>query len=146
MGVDTIYSGTCAACTQALIANKPAISFSCAGKDYLSQITKFSKYALDYIFDNNLLSTDYFLNVNFPDGKYEDIKGINLTKLFYQRIKYQTGSYENGVFLSHRKMDMNINDLSYDVGSFNEGYISITPLSTSNFNLDVFNKVAKEIE
>ena len=146
MGVDTIYSGTCAACTQALIANKPAISFSCAGKDYFSQITKFSKYALDYIFDNNLLSTDYFLNVNFPDGKYEDIKGINLTKLFYQRIKYQTGSYENGVFLSHRKMDMNINDLSYDVGSFNEGYISITPLSTSNFNLDVFNKVAKEIE
>ena len=94
----------------------------------------------------NLLSTDYFLNVNFPDGKYEDIKGINLTKLFYQRIKYQTGSYENGVFISHRTMDMNIKDLSYDVGSFNEGYISITPLSTSNFNLDVFNKVAKEIE
>ena len=70
MGVDTIYSGTCAACTQALIANKPAISFSCAGKDYFSQITKFSKYALDYIFDNNLLSTDYFLNVNFPDGYF----------------------------------------------------------------------------
>ena len=146
MGVDTIYSGTCAACTQALIANKPAISFSCAGKDYFSQITKFSKYALDYIFDNNLLSKDYFLNVNFPDGKYEDIKGLNLTKLLYQRIKYQTGSYENGVFLSHRKMDMSTKDLSYDVGSFNEGYISITPLSTSNFNLDVFNKVAKEIE
>ena len=43
-------------------------------------------------------------------------------------------------------MDISIKDSSYDVGSFNEGYISITPLSTSNFNLDVFNKVAKEIE
>ena len=78
MGVDTIYSGTCAACTQALIANKPAISFSCAGKDYFSQITKFSKYALDYIFDNlnysDTLDSDEllfsFANFNANNERY----------------------------------------------------------------------------
>ena len=43
-------------------------------------------------------------------------------------------------------MDMSTTDLDYDVGSFNQGYISISPLSTSNFNLEVFNKVKREMK
>lgn len=144
LGVDTIYSGTCGACSQGLIANIPSIAFSCAGKEYFSQITKFSKEALDYIFNNNLLSTSYFLNVNFPDGKYEETKGVKITKLFYQRIKYEVKSYHLDTFISRRSMDMSIEDTSFDVGAFNKGYISITPLGTSNFHLDDYNKLIKE--
>ena len=145
LGVDTIYSGTCGACTQALIANLPAIAFSCAGKDYFSQITKFSKEALDYIFSNNLLSKDYFLNVNFPHGKYERTNGVKLTKLFYQRIRYETMNFHLDTFISHRTMDMSIEDPTFDVGAFNLGYTSITPLGTSNFHQCDYEKLIKEL-
>lgn len=144
MGVDTIYSGTLGACSQALIANYHAIAFSCAGKDYFNQIPKFASLALDYIFENNLLSKNYFLNVNFPSGEFEEVEGIKLTKLYYQRIKYQTAILEDNLFRSKRTMNNDIDDISYDFGAFNKGYISITPLSVSNFNQDILDEILKE--
>lgn len=146
LGVDTIYSGTCGACTQALIANLPAIAFSCAGIDYFSQITKFGKEALDFIFSNKLLSTNYFLNVNFPHGKYENTKGVMVTKLFYQRVNYETKNYHLNTFISHRTLNMSIVDPTFDVGAFNLGFTSITPLGTSNFHKSDYDKLIKEIK
>ena len=146
LGVDTIYSGTCAACTQALIGGYKAIAFSCCGKEYFSQINKFTKKVMDYILKNQLLSVDYFINVNFPQGKYREDNGILLTKLYYQRVKYSVGSYKNQLFDSSRKMDWKTNDTSFDVGAFNQGYISLTPLATSNFNLSIFNEVERKLK
>ena len=62
---DIMYSGTCGACIQASFAKLKAIAFSCANSEYFYQIKTFAKDVLDYVLKNKLLSTDYFLNVNF---------------------------------------------------------------------------------
>ena len=43
-------------------------------------------------------------------------------------------------------MDWKTNDTSFDVGAFNQGYISLTPLATSNFNLSIFNEVERKLK
>ena len=87
-GVDSIYSGTCGACTQSLISSIPAIAFSCKKKEFFDQITKFTPLAMDYILNNNLLSSNYFLNVNYQNPEYQEAKGVKITKLFYHHIPY----------------------------------------------------------
>lgn len=139
LGVDTIYSGTCGACSQGLIGKIKSIAFSCASKKDFWQVSKFTSLALDYIFQNNLLSDQYFLNVNFPKGSFVDIKGIKITKLYYQNIKYDTKIYQNGQFLSTRTLDESTQDLVFDRGCFNSGYISITPMGQNIFKEEIYN-------
>ena len=144
MGVDTIYSGTCAACTQALIAGIRCIAFSCANIHSFNQITKYTKRVMDYILEKDLLSKEYFLNVNFPSADYNEAKGIKITKLYYQNIKYFTKSYVDGEFMSDRIMNNDIQDVEYDMGAFNSGYISITPMARHIFNEELYLKVLKK--
>lgn len=143
---DTIYSGTCAACIQGLMSGYKTIAFSCAGKSYFDQLDKYIPKALEFIFSNNLLSDQYFLNVNFPNVNFEENKGILLTKLYYQKIKYSTSSYKDDEFVSDRKMDWNLRDISYDIGAFNKGYISITPMTGCNFNQDILSLLEGKIK
>ena len=144
VGVDTIYSGTCAACTQSLIANIPAIAFSCSDLRSFDQVKKYTRKVMDYIFSKNILSTNYFLNVNFPKSTFKEDKGILITKLHYQHIKYFTKSYSNGEWFSGRVIDEDIQDITYDFGAFNNGYISITPMSRNIFDEGIYQELLKE--
>lgn len=145
LGVDTIYSATLGACTQAMISKVKAIAFSCASKNDFWQIKKFSSEVLEYILKNKLLSHKYFLNVNFPSSSYKEAKGIKLTKLFYQNIKYSKKLYKNGLFDSKRRMKIDIIDTQFDLGAFNQGWISISPLGRNNFDNRIYSKLIKVV-
>lgn len=142
-GVDSIYSGTCGACTQSLISAIPSIAFSCKKKEFFAQITKFTSLAMDYILDNNLLSNRYFLNVNYPTPEYQEAKGVKVTKLFYHNIPYGVFELTSSHFKGTRVMEDTL-DESYDLGAINNGYISICPLSTSNFNEEIYKQVVNK--
>lgn len=145
MGVDTIYSGTLGACRQALIAGVPTISFSCHDEKCFSHIEKYTKQVMDFILKNNLLSEDYFINVNYPRGNVK-YKGMKITKLYFQKVKYSTKDFIDDLFVSDRDMGDDVLDDTYDVGAFNLGYISLTPINKSSFSEDLYEQIVKNIK
>lgn len=140
---DIMYSGTCGACIQASFANIPAIAFSIKNYEYFNLIENYAKKALDYIFKNNLLGKNYFLNVNLP---IIDLNGIKLTKLDKNVYEtYYIVSCENNNYSIDRHKITPPSDIIYDYNCVNEGYISITPLSQNIFDEELFEKVFNKI-
>ena len=99
IGIDTIYSGTIGAAMQGLIAGLPAIAFS---TDYgaFSIAKREIPNVLKWIFDHQLYSQKYVLNVNFQAEQYKRSKGIEVT---YVDIYPHGSMYESK--LSHGMTD-----------------------------------------
>lgn len=129
--IDTMYSGTVGACFEALFQRKPAIAISC---DSNFDIVKENlKFVLDYIFENNLLSLQYLLNINFPLGK--KVKGIKKTTLHPAHVKYNFEVDASSSTYKYRRYNV-FDDAKEDsdVYAVNNGYVSITPLRMTTFN------------
>ena len=85
LGFDTKYSGTLGACFQAQYLGFKTIAFSSDNKGIIMVESEFEK-SLQYILDNNLLSKEYTLNVNFPKESLEKSNGILHTNLFFSQV------------------------------------------------------------
>lgn len=85
MGDDTLYSGTVAAATEGYLFGIPAIAFSQVEKDWkfiddAAQIAlNIVKHKLDSL--ETSLNAPYLLNVNIPNRRHADIKGVQVTRL-----------------------------------------------------------------
>ena len=142
---DILYSGTCGACVQASLSKIPSIAFSVKNKDYFHQIDKYAKEVLDYIFDNDLLDSSYFLNVNIPEGKS---KGIKLTKVYgpiYETYYPILIDSETNKYIIERKPINIINNEDCDKVAVNNGYISLTVLSQNLFKDELYKKVEEKL-
>ena len=142
---DIMYSGTCGACVQASLSKIPSIAFSVKNKDYFHQIDKYAKEVLDYIFDNDLLDSSYFLNVNIPEGKS---KGIKLTKVYgpiYETYYPILIDSETNKYIIERKAINEINNEDCDKVAINNGYISLTVLSQNLFKDELYKKVEEKL-
>jgi len=81
MGDDTLYSGTVAAATEGFLFGIPAIAFSQVEKGW-AHIDAAARVAREFVErDLNMLQTPFLLNVNIPNLPYEQIKGIQATRL-----------------------------------------------------------------
>lgn len=81
MGDDTLYSGTVAAATEGYLFGIPAIAFSQVEKGW-AHIDAAARIAREFVergFD--MLTKPYLLNVNIPNLPYDQIKGIQATRL-----------------------------------------------------------------
>lgn len=142
---DIMYSGTCGACVQASLSKIPSIAFSVKNKDYFHQIDKYAKEVLDFIFDNDLLDSSYFLNVNIPEGKS---KGIKLTKVYgpiYETYYPILIDSETNKYIIERKAINEINNEDCDKVAINNGYISLTVLSQNLFKDELYKKVEEKL-
>ncbi|MDT8336987.1 MAG: 5'/3'-nucleotidase SurE [Candidatus Izemoplasmatales bacterium] len=130
VGADTVYSGTVGACMEALKARIPAIALS-VDFDHFEQVKKDLKKVLDYIFDNNLISNQYLLNVNFIAREFNESKGIMITDLGFRPTEHFYVA-DGDHYTTKRKFD----DFEFlpdtDLHAVNNGYISITPLKFAN--------------
>lgn len=81
MGDDTLYSGTVAAATEGYLFGIPAIAFSQVEKGWscLSDATRMAREIIERGFPS--LDLPYLLNVNIPNLPYEQIKGVQITRL-----------------------------------------------------------------
>lgn len=129
IGLDTIYSGTIGATMQGLMSGLPGIAFSTdfgAFKIAKREI----KETLKWIFDHELYSRKYVLNVNFQAERFKRSKGIKVT---YVDIYSHGSMYES---IPHGMTDRE---------AVNEGYISVTPLKLGNgdpqLNQELINKI-----
>ncbi len=140
---DVMYSGTCGACTQALFTKTKAMAFSCYNSDYFYQINKYVPKVMDYILKNNLLSYEYFLNVNFPN--IDHVKEIKITKIcepIYE--KYRSLLVDNICTVSRKNLTL-FNEDS-DIYAISNGFISITPLSQTTYKDKFYNLLKNKLK
>jgi len=82
MGDDTVYSGTVAAATEGHLLGVPAIAVSLVGKE-ASHFETAARVARDLVlrFQQQAFAQAPLLNVNVPDVPYEQLKGMQVTRL-----------------------------------------------------------------
>jgi len=82
MGDDTIYSGTVAAATEGFLLGIPSIAVSLVGRDLANYETAARVVTgLVQRFAAQTHSQPWLLNVNVPDIPYENLQGIEVTRL-----------------------------------------------------------------
>lgn len=144
---DIMYSGTCGACEQGLVFKKKCIAFSAAQFNDDKHIRKYITEAFKYLMQKDLLSDEYYLNVNL-NPENVPYKGIRITKLFLRYLsKYTLTKYDDDRYLvkhDRRNEDVLDND-DYDVSAVYNGYISVTPISLSNFKEEFYIKMKNKI-
>ena len=81
MGDDTLYSGTVAAATEGFLFGVPAIAFSQVdhGWKHLDAAARIAREIVERKFE--MLQKPYLLNVNIPNLRYEQIKGLRSARL-----------------------------------------------------------------
>lgn len=136
---DTMHSGTCGACIEALMYSTPAIAFSME-YNHCTMINHLDS-AMKYILDNNLISKQYFINVNFPHG--EEVKGIKFTKLMFRNDKRYYIN-EDGTIYPKREICPDPLPEDSDVYAINNGYISICPMSQNVFSNEIYNNLKND--
>ena len=82
MGDDTIYSGTVAAATEGFLLGIPSLAISlvdASGENYVTA----AKVAVDMVqrFQKQGIEAPVLLNINVPNVKYEQLQGIEVTRL-----------------------------------------------------------------
>jgi len=82
MGDDTIYSGTVAAATEGYLLGIPSIALSLVGRDLVHYETA-ARVACDLVqrFAGQTHQLPWLLNVNVPDVPYEQLQGVEVTRL-----------------------------------------------------------------
>lgn len=136
---DTMHSGTCGACIESLMYDTPAIALSMERNH--DDMYKYVSLALNYIFDNELISNKYFLNVNFPSG--HEVRGIKFTKLAKRKDKRYYENINNTIYPKRIISEEELNNDS-DVYAVNNGYISICPMKENVFNEHVYIDIKNE--
>ena len=141
---DCFYSGTIGACKEALVHDVPAIAFSTDVKHFDIVRNEFHK-VMKYILENKLINKDYILNVNFPAIEYKESKGIKVTKQYFRKDEFYY-EYKDGKYYLDRHEDKFGGDEDYDVYCARNGYISITPIDSTAFNLETYNKIKAKLK
>jgi len=82
MGDDTIYSGTVAAATEGFLLGIPSIAVSLVGKELVHYQTA-ARVATELVqrFAKQTHTQPWLLNVNVPDVAYENLQGVEVTRL-----------------------------------------------------------------
>ncbi|WZL74935.1 5'/3'-nucleotidase SurE [Clostridiaceae bacterium 35-E11] len=148
LGTDVLYSGTVSAAMEGVILGYPAVAVSLAAfkdlnYDYASEFC----CMLAQKIAQNPLPPDTLLNVNIPNCKKQDIKGVKATILgvrkyknsFVERIDPRGQAYYwlGGEILDEKK------DEETDIYSIQNKYVSITPIHFDLTKFDIIQEIEK---
>ena len=134
IGIDTLYSGTIGAATDANLHGISSIALSAprgkveAFEPHLDMVLE-KCFEVAKHFDGEM----YCLNVNFPKDE-KDIKGYKLTHVGYFVDDLTMIEYNDGFKPVAYNQHYDKNDLSIDYAAHMAGYISITPLTWDKTN------------
>lgn len=146
MGMNILYSGTVSAATEGVILGIPSIAISVDSHkepDYTVAAkicAKFVKIVLE-----NGIPKGTALNINVPNVKEDEIKGVRLTK---QGHSYYEEDFDRRVDPRERiyywmdgRLIPSENDLELDDIAVQENWISVTPLHYNLTDLQSFNEL-----
>ncbi len=134
---DCVYSGTVGAASEGIVLGIPSIAVSLAGTsagyEYSAKITE--QLMEKYMEDPG--AGTYVLNINIPDAREEDIKGIRVTRFDRMRsyARRLDVTEKDGLITLHCPIisvpvDTDDSHEDGDVRAVEEGYVSVTPLDT----------------
>jgi 5'-nucleotidase len=148
VGTDTLYSGTVSAAIEGNLCGVPAAAVSVASHDaeHFDMACRLAVSTLEKGFMQMDRMTT--LNINTPNEKEEDIKGVKITRLgireydnWLDEIPDENGTLSfrySGEPVKHSSMNAEI-----DVIALQAGYATITPLMFDLTNHHLF-KIVKE--
>lgn len=141
LGTDINYSGTIAGASEAVICGLPAIA---ASTDFLSfdLVEKKLECVLDKIIDDEILSTEVVMNVNFPSKDFKESKGIMITE---QGLRPFLHEYEldGESYWARGTWDKVESAKGTDTYAYENGYISITPIHINRTDYEYMIKLKK---
>jgi len=126
IATDALYSGTVAGATEGLAQNIPSMAFS-ADYGSFDLAKKEMGSLLKLIFDNELYSKDYVLNINFPSNTFKEIKGNRVTNQGIRPLIHNFEDEGDKIWPKFRAQ-YNSGQRDTDLHAFLEGYTSLCPL------------------
>lgn len=143
LGADVLHSGTLGAASEAASLGIPAVAVSSAYKDF-SMAKKYVNKVIRYLITNDLIKSDYVLNINFPSEKFKEPKGVmfSVQGEHKHRPSFIKKSF-NRYLATYDKYDIEEKKNS-DVYCYNNGIISITPVFEDRSKEHFSNKLDKE--
>ena len=147
MSNDLMYSGTCGACFQGLVFKKKCVAISAPIFKDTTHIKKYITIALEYLFKNDLLSGEYYLNVSI-NREDVDYKGILLTKLHERYLSNYTLTKldePNTYVVKHIHDDDILDNDQLDVSAVHHGYISVTPIALTPFKPENYDIIVDKL-
>ncbi|TYB32131.1 MAG: 5'/3'-nucleotidase SurE [Candidatus Mcinerneyibacterium aminivorans] len=143
-----LYSGTVSAATEGYLAGIPSIAISTSFEgDYLDEIAEFVKKFLEGWKESDFFESSVLLNINYPNEKKENIKGIKITnqgKSFYKtRLEKRKDPMGKNYYWYSGDLKIDENSNSDDRAIY-EKYISITPLKFDLTDYDSLTKMKRE--
>ena len=139
VGADIMYSGTCAAASEAAHLGIPAIALSSTPKNY-DRATEELDRIFDFIREKDLLAIHHLYNINIP----ADPKGIKIT--------HQGGPYFSDDFVpigddlyrpTGKPIWVDSNDDTLDTDATLHGYITVTPLTFDRTDWNIYRQIAE---
>ncbi len=140
IGVDIQYSGTAGAAMEAATLGINALAISTSPENYPDAIEHFDK-VFEYLIDNKFYDINSIYNVNIP----KDPKEIRITHQGRAYYSDEFDALDNNMYMPcgicvHKDSG----DLTLDTDAVLNGYISITPISTSRTNMDIYRKLTEK--
>ena len=142
MGEDILYSGTVGNVFEAALRGCKGIAFSTDPTTF-AEAEKWLDKIYDYFVEHDLLKHNGIYNVNIP----LNAQGIKFTK--------QGGAYFTDEFIKiddthYDQQGYSVykygTDFTLDTDAVMNGYVSVTPMSTRRDNVEVYQKLAKNIK
>ena len=147
LGTDVLYSGTVSGAVEGLLLGIPSVAISLnsqSSKDF-EPSKKAMKKIFKYILENKM-DSDTLLNINIPDIKEEEIKGVRVTKLGFREYTEAFQMREdprgrNYYWYSGEPVVDKSGDETIDVSAVALGYISITPIHYDLTNFKILDDI-----
>lgn len=142
LSYDVLLSGTVGACFGAAVHRIKTVAFSSPFDDFSCCKEHFEE-VLEYILNNNLLSKDYILNVNFPRGEY---KGIAIGQLYYRHDRYYNDTKDDTYYALRDIENFENMPKDADCRQVKEGLISIVPLLRAPYDERIYEQLLKKVQ
>ncbi|MCX7877985.1 MAG: 5'/3'-nucleotidase SurE [Ignavibacteria bacterium] len=147
--INIIYSGTVSAATEGTILGIPsmAISLNTFEKADFLEPSAMAASLIKDIWENHQLITSkkILLNINIPNVRTEEIKGVIVTKQgkSYWEDSFEVRSDPNGrdYYWLTGKMEILDESEEYDIAAVRKNYISITPLHYDLTDYEVYKEI-----
>lgn len=143
LGDDVLYSGTVAAALEGRFLDKPALALSLCSRS-TENLLSVQRVLVSMMarLETLRVPSRSILNINVPDLPYEEIKGIQLTRLGHREraakpVKVTDPRGKEGYWISVVGKGEDAGE-GTDFHAVKNGYVSVTPLQIDKTHYDAF--------
>ncbi len=133
LGEDITYSGTVSGAMEGRILGIPSIAFSVFGREEIlfTEVAKACREIVEMVLENGM-PEDTYLNVNIPNLRREEIKGIKITRQgrrdYKEKVFRYIAPYGEPLYWIAAEEFGWMPEEGTDYWAVMNGYISVTPL------------------